>query len=87
MTGSDIARALGRRGGLARGKRLTTARKQAIAAMGAHARIESLRIARRIAANFRYAEAARALRGTPRLTRVTRFNGRLPDVGRGGRER
>jgi hypothetical protein len=87
MTPSDIARALGRRGGLARRNRLTTARKRAIAAMGARARIESLRIARRITANFRYAEAVRALRGAPRVMRVSRFNGRLPDLGKDARER
>ena len=59
MTPSDQARALGRRGGLARGRRLSSAQKQTIAAMGARARIESLRIALRIVANFRYAEAVR----------------------------
>jgi len=82
VTPTDIARALGRRGGLARGKRLTGAQKARIASMGARARIESLRLARRITANFRYAEAARTLRGAPHVKRVSQFNGRLPDVGR-----
>ncbi len=82
MTVSDIARALGRRGGVSRGRRLSSAQKTRIAAMGARARIESLRIARRIVANFRYAEAVRMLRGAPRVTRVSRFNGRLPDLSR-----
>jgi len=82
VTPTDIARALGRRGGLARGKRLSGAQKARIASMGARARIESLGIARRMIANFRYAEAVRALRGAPRVKRVSRFTGRLPDVGR-----
>jgi hypothetical protein len=82
MTPRELARALGRRGGLARAKRLSTEEKTRIASRGARARIESLRIARRIEANFRYAEAVRTLRGLPTVKRVSRFNGRLPDLGR-----
>ena len=82
MTPTAIARALGRRGGLARARRLSADQKQAIAAMGAHARMESRRIARRIEANFRYAEAARLLRGVQAVKRESRFRGELPDLGR-----
>jgi hypothetical protein len=82
MTTGEMARTLGRRGGLARRRRLSSAEKTRIASLGAHARIESLRIARRILANFRYAEAVRALRGAPRVKRTSQFNGRLPDLGR-----
>lgn len=82
MTPTEIARALGRRGGMARARRLSTFQKQAIAALGAQARMESRRIARRIEANFRYAEAVRLLRGAPRVTRERCFRGRLPDLGR-----
>ena len=81
MTPSDIARALGRRGGLARGRRLSTAQKGAIAALGARARMRSLKAADDVLANFRYAEAVRQLSGEPtRVTRLRRFSGRLPGI-------
>ncbi len=81
MTITDIARALGGRGGRARARRLSRARKRAIAAMGAKARLRSLRAEQNIIAKFRYAEAVRQLRGEPvRVTRGHRSIGRLPGI-------
>lgn len=56
-----MARALGRRGGVARAKRLSADTRREIAARGARARQESLRIARRIADNYAYLAAATEL--------------------------
>ena len=54
MNASQMARALGRRGGRARGKRLSRAEKKRIASLGGKARARSLLAARRISDNFRY---------------------------------
>jgi hypothetical protein len=81
MTPSEIARALGRRGGLARASRLSAAQKHAIAAKGAQARLRSLRATNDVIANFRSADAVRQLRGEPvKITRLRRFGGRLPGI-------
>ena len=81
MTARDIARQLGRRGGRARAKRLSPERKQEIASLGGVSRADSLRAARRIADNFRYAAATRVLRGTPpTIRRVKAVNGVLPGL-------
>jgi len=81
MTVFEIARVLGRRGGRARARRLSAAQKRTIAALGAQARLHSLKAAEYIAANFRYAEAVRQLGGeSTRIKRVHRFTGRLPGI-------
>ena len=79
MNPSSIARLLGRRGGLARGRRLSSDTKKQIASLGGHARRESIEAARRIADNFRYVQAVEALRGgVPPVRRSSRATGRLP---------
>ncbi len=81
MNVSSIARLLGRRGGLARGRRLAPEARQRIAALGGHARRESLEAARRIEDNFRYAAAVEALQGgAPPVRRLSRASGRLPGL-------
>jgi hypothetical protein len=83
MTPSELAQALGRRGGRARAARLSAARKRQIAALGGRARRDSLTAGRRIAENFRYARAIDDLRGgRPRPERLREFTGRLPDLSR-----
>ena len=80
-----MARSLGRRGGQARSERLRGAEKGRIAAIGAAARLHSLRVARRIAANCAYLAAVRPLSG--RHTRVERLRAchhRLPGIYRNG---
>jgi hypothetical protein len=81
MNASEMARALGRRGGQARGKRLSAAEKKRIASMGGNARLQSLRAARRIADNLRYAAVVGNLRGQPTTVRRLRtFAGPLPGI-------
>lgn len=81
VNASEMARALGRKGGLARGRRLAAAERARIAALGAKARLQSLQAARRIADNFRYADVLGDLRGQPRKVRQLRaFAGPLPGI-------
>ncbi|MCC7043165.1 MAG: hypothetical protein IT183_04845 [Acidobacteria bacterium] len=78
----DMARMLGARGGRSRAARLSAGERARIAAMGGHARRDSLEVARRIEDNLRYLEAARALRGPqPRIRRVRTCAGPLPGAG------
>jgi hypothetical protein len=81
MNARDIARLLGRRGGQVRASRLSAERKREIASLGGASRARSLRAARRIADNFRYADAAATLRATSTdVKRVKRVTGRLPGI-------
>ena len=81
MTVSELAAALGRRGGLARASRLSPERRRAIAAQGAAARKQSLEAARRIEINFRYRELVLALApAAPRVGRVSTCRGPLPGI-------
>jgi hypothetical protein len=81
MNASEAARALGRKGGRARGERLSAAERKRIASLGGKARLQSLRAAGRIADNFRYAAALGALGGRPTpVRRLTTFAGRLPGI-------
>jgi hypothetical protein len=77
-----MARAMGRRGGRARARRLSAERRQQIASLGGRARRSSLLVAQRIADNLRYAAAALELRGGgPReVLRMKTFTGRLPGL-------
>jgi hypothetical protein len=81
MKRSEMARALGRRGGRARSQRLSAAEKKRIAALGAKARLQSLRAAGRILDNFRYAAVLGELRGQrPAVLRLKAFAGPLPGI-------
>ena len=81
MNASEMARALGRRGGRAREKRLSAAEKKRIASLGGKARFQSLQAARRIADNFRYVAVLGDLRGRPTTVRRLRaFAGPLPGI-------
>ncbi|MDQ3169863.1 MAG: hypothetical protein M3Q55_06980 [Acidobacteriota bacterium] len=81
MSISELAAALGSRGGLARAARLSPDRRQQIAAAGAAARRRSLDAARRIDVNFSYASAVEALRGMPpAVRRVSTCRNRLPGI-------
>ena len=80
MKPSALARALGRRGGLSRARRLAPADKSRIAAMGGHARRESLQAARRIADNFQYLAVVRELRPPPPVKRLRTCRARLPGI-------
>jgi hypothetical protein len=81
MNVSSMARLLGRRGGLARGRRLAPDARRRIAALGGHARKQSIEMAVRIRDNFAYADMVDVLRGgVPAVKRVSRPGGRLPGL-------
>lgn len=81
MNPREIARALGRRGGRMRARRLSVEDRRRIASLGGKARLHSLSAARRIADNLRYAAAFVELRGqSPHVTRLRAFEGRLPGI-------
>jgi hypothetical protein len=79
---SRMAKELGRRGGLARARRLESRERKRIAALGGLARRESLLAARRIAENFRYVEALRGIQPLVPVKRLRSFPGPLPDLQR-----
>ena len=80
MNAHEIARVLGRRGGRMRARRLSQVEKKRIASMGGRARVDSLRAARRVADNLRYAAALIELRPSPDVTRLRTFKGQLPGI-------
>jgi hypothetical protein len=80
MNTSGMARALGRKGGRARGLRLSVSEKKRIASLGGHARRRSLQAARRIADNLRYAAVLGELGRQPTVTRQRDFAGPLPGM-------
>ena len=80
MHPSAMARSLGRRGGLARARRLSGQDRRRIAAMGGRARRESLLAARRIADNFRYVAVVRELTPAVTVKRLSAFRGPLPGI-------
>ncbi len=72
MSLSEMARTLGRRGGLRRAQRLSPRRRANIARMGARARSESLRLAEAVRNNFDYVTAIEQLNPpTPVLSETT----------------
>ena len=77
---SETARRLGRRGGLARARRLSSDRRAQIAKLGAIARIDSLRLAKAIRLNFSYVMAMRELHPPPAVRSTSTFRGRLPGI-------
>jgi hypothetical protein len=80
MDPREMARFLGRKGGRSRARRLSATEKIRIARMGAKARLQSLRAARRIADNFRYVAATATLRRPVAVKRVATFKGPLPGI-------
>lgn len=86
MNVSEIAAALGKRGGRARAARLSADRRREIAEKGARARAASLEAARRIASNFEYLAAVRDLAGpAPSVRSVSTCRGPLPGIYAGRR--
>jgi len=76
-----MARAMGRRGGRARARRLSGERRRQIASLGGKARHRALLAERRLTVNLLYAAAALQLRGrTRKILRVKTFTGRLPGL-------
>lgn len=77
---SEIAKQLGRRGGLKRAKNLSKERKREIAQMGAKARAESFLIAERIRSNFAHLAFIQALNPPPRVESVSTCDEKLPGI-------
>lgn len=77
---SEMARALGSRGGLSRARRLSSRRMADIAREGASARGESLRLARAIRTNFDYVNAIRELHPPRPVRSESTCRGRLPGI-------
>jgi hypothetical protein len=76
-----MAKAMGRRGGLARAKRLSAERRRHIASLGGRARHRSLLVERRILDNLRYLAAVLELQGGSRkVLRTSTHSGRLPGL-------
>jgi hypothetical protein len=80
MTPHRLARLLGRRGGLARGRRLSATEKTRIASLGGRARAQSLLAAGRIADNFRYVATVGALQGAARVKQERACTRKLPGL-------
>jgi len=81
MKPSDMAKALGSRGGRARAKRLSAEERRRIASLGGHARRRSLEAARNIMINLRYANMVIELQGgPPKVTQMKTFKGPLPGI-------
>lgn len=81
MKTQDMAKALGRRGGQVRAKRLSAETKKRIASLGGQARAESYLLRRRIAKNFHYVAAVRGLAGRSyQVRRVHNTKERLPGI-------
>ena len=80
MDSSRYARALGRRGGLSRARRLPAAERARIAAIGGRARRDSLEATRRIAANFDHLAVVNELRPLPPVKRLRTCRHRLPGI-------
>jgi hypothetical protein len=77
---SEMARALGSRGGLSRARRLSSRRRADIARAGAIARGESLRLTRAILTNFDYVNAIRELHPPRPVRSEARCSGGLPGI-------
>ena len=78
MNTRDFARALGKKGGLARAKRLSFEERKKIASLGGQSRARSIQAARRIAENFQYLDTIIELTGKTKVTRHSNFKGQLP---------
>lgn len=77
---SDMARALGSRGGFSRARRLSSDRRADIARVGARARADSLRLTRAIVTNFDYVNAVRELHPPTPVRSASMCGGRLPGI-------
>lgn len=81
MDVSSVARMLGRRGGLARARRLSPEARQRIASLGGLARRRSIEATARMVENFVYLDLVEAFQGgVPGVARVRRPAGRLPGL-------
>ena len=78
MNTRQYAQALGRRGGLARAKRLSAEQRKKIASMGGQSKALSAKAVQRIEINFIYLKAVKELSKTPRPESVSCVEHSLP---------
>lgn len=75
-----FAQALGRRGGLARAKRLSAEERRKIASLGGRTKDLSAKAGRRIETNFQYLKVVKELRKTPKPKSSSRIDHPLPRI-------
>jgi len=80
MTKSQIARVLGRLGGLKRAQKLSSTRRTEIARLGSQARSDSLRLERAIRNNFDYVAAINQLHPPRAVRSESRPLRKLPGI-------
>ncbi len=80
MNTRQLAKALGRRGGLARAKSLSAEQRKKIASLGGQVKALSAKAAQRIEKNFKYLKAVQGLRKLPRSKSVSRVSQPLPGI-------
>ena len=80
MNTLEIARMLGRRGGLKRAQRLSRARRVEIARLGSQARVDSLRLGQAIRSNFDYLAAIRQLQPSRSVSAKSTAVRKLPGI-------
>lgn len=80
MNISQIAKALGRKGGLARAKKLSAEQRKKIASLGGQVKSLSAKANDRIESNFRFARTMKLLRKVPKIKSVSRVNHPLPGI-------
>ena len=80
MNTSEIARLLGRRGGLKRAQRLSNARRVETAQLGSQARTDSFRLGRAIRNNFDYVAAMHQLNPPARVNSESKSARKLPGI-------
>lgn len=80
MNARQIAKALGRKGGLARAKKLSAEQRRKIASKGGMVKALSAKANDRIESNFRFAESLKILRPPPKVKSVSQIKGPLPTL-------
>ena len=80
MSNTEIARLLGRLGGLKRAQRLSKARRVEIARLGSQARADSLRLEQAIRNNFDYVAAIRQLQPPVTVNSESKATRKLPGI-------
>ena len=80
MNTRQIAKALGRKGGLARAKKLSAEQRKKIASLGGKVKAISAKANERIESNFRLAETLKLLRPAPKIKSVSHAKEPLPGV-------
>lgn len=79
MSPSQLAKILGRRGGLARARKLSSQRRKEIASLGGQVKHITNKAIQRIERNFKYLKAVKILQRALKPKSVSRVYGPLPN--------